>query len=111
MTEREVLELAAKAMGQKVVNWAHDGSAELHPRGGDWWNPLHNDADAFRLIVRFGMQIHPGYVSCHVGHAAGSIQQPYPFVDGAENPNVDAAAAALRAAVTSVAALIGQSMP
>ena len=111
MTEREVLELAAKAMGQKVVNWAHDGSAELSPRGGAWWNPLRNDEDAFRLIVRFGMEVHSGYVSCHVGHAAGSIQQQYQIVPGAENPNADAAAAALRAAVTSVAALIGQSMP
>lgn len=109
MTEREALELAAKAMGQKIVSWSHDGAAQLHPCG-DWWNPLLNDADAFRLIARFGMEVHSGCVSCYVGHAAATVQQPYQYV-GTENTHVDVAAAALRVAVTGVAALIGQSMP
>ena len=110
MTERELLELAANAMGQSVVNWAQDGAAELHPRGG-FWNPLRNDGDAFRLIARFGMAVHSGYVSCYVGHAAATFQEPYPYVGNTENAHADAAATALRLAVTAVAAQIGQSKP
>lgn len=66
MTDREMLELAAKAIGcdgakfedgewlelrygYKVAMWHHD----LH----DYWNPLESDADALRLAVKVGLDI------------------------------------------------------
>ena len=54
MTDRELLELAAKAAGYKHTQWA----PLLHPKV-DWgvctvdgiWNPLESDGDALRLAV------------------------------------------------------------
>lgn len=51
MTDREMLELAAKAAGMH------------HPDGWDWlvndlgfkWNPLEDDGDAFRLAVKLNI--------------------------------------------------------
>ena len=61
MTDRELLELAAKAAG--IVNYTfHDGVfqpkclfVETGSRGGDqgyYWSPLTDDGDALRLAVR-----------------------------------------------------------
>lgn len=60
MTDRELLELAAKAAGVE-----HDGYTEryydpgLRARGnaGDAWNPLTDDGDALRLAVKTGVFI------------------------------------------------------
>jgi len=81
MTDRELLELAAKAAGIKINksrqaerdSWDEEGLGELALRLGLWtttttnWNPLIDDGDAFRLAsatnqtVEFGnnMVIHP----------------------------------------------------
>jgi hypothetical protein len=55
MTDRELLELAAKAAGK-----THYG--EYSPNGGlkttgGWWNPLTDDGDALRLAVKLGMDL------------------------------------------------------
>ena len=57
MTDRELLELAAKAAGLKVVDRL---SATLYIAsegccGGARWNPLDDDGDAFRLAVKLQM--------------------------------------------------------
>lgn len=59
MTDRELLELAAKAVGQDywIVRLAprSNPSEHLHYKGSDGetheWNPLKDDGDAFRLAV------------------------------------------------------------
>lgn len=61
MTDRELLELAAKAVGLNDLTYFDEGAA-----GGkgmrrdelDWdnWNPLENDGDALRLAVKVGLQ-------------------------------------------------------
>lgn len=58
MTDRELLELAAKAAG---IVGEHDhygiwviGSYE---QGGTFWNPLTDDGDALRLAVKLGLNI------------------------------------------------------
>lgn len=57
MTDRELLELAAKAAGIDIFDWTPGG----HPTtNGSWdgiWNPLTNDGDALRLAVRLRMCI------------------------------------------------------
>lgn len=50
MSDRELLELAAKAAG------IEDLGAYGHMTGRDW-NPLTNDGDALRLAVKLGFQL------------------------------------------------------
>jgi hypothetical protein len=47
MTDRELLELAAKASGLPL----EDGAFGLL----DWWNPLTDDGDALRLAVNMNL--------------------------------------------------------
>ena len=74
MTDRELLEKAAKAAGYKL-RWGEKfivGDDEVdctdmpyvfsgHPDEADWyWNPLTDDGDALRLAVNLGIQVTPG---------------------------------------------------
>ena len=58
MTDRELLELAAKAAGVKIDTHYVDGGASVwagEPHNSDWtpdWNPLTDDGDALRLAVK-----------------------------------------------------------
>lgn len=58
MTDKEMLEMAAKAAG---IDWFDEPSAiagkGLHLISGPFWNPLTDDGDAFRLAVKLGIQI------------------------------------------------------
>lgn len=60
MTDRELLELAAKAAGIEVV-WCATGTmllpATKSNEGCDEWNPLTDDGDALRLAVKLGMNL------------------------------------------------------
>lgn len=63
MTDRELLELAAKAAGMNGWKWVESwGSmAEKRLQGGfyfdRYWNPLEDDGDALRLAVKLNMGI------------------------------------------------------
>ncbi len=72
MSDKELLELAAKAAGIKVHGLADkfvaqhdygpDGLCVANDRGGDsLWNPLTDDGDAFRLMVKLNLNL---YVDC-----------------------------------------------
>jgi len=58
VSDRELLELAAKAAGFEVNVakgggcWRNDGS-KIWPK----WNPLTDDGDAFRLAVKLGIGV------------------------------------------------------
>ncbi len=54
MTDRELLELAAKAAGMNHL-WVVEIDG-LDPK----WNPLTDDGDALRLAVKLDIWIHPG---------------------------------------------------
>lgn len=56
MTDRELLELAAKAAGYEVEESSVGGEKNLY-REGELvpWNPLENDGDAFRLAMDLRM--------------------------------------------------------
>ena len=120
MTDRELLELAAKAAGIDAY-WSVDGSIQARPTfvisagGGmgtmpyeEQWNPLHFDSDAFRLAVKLRIctlfpmdgdhikKCGAGLVGCD--HVA-SMEPFYP------DP-----AAALRRAIVRAAAEIGRAM-
>ena len=59
-TDRELLELAAKAAGLRVRTWdGHSGAmcAIDDDRHGLMWMPLTDDGDALRLAVKLGLMI------------------------------------------------------
>lgn len=57
-TDRELLELAAKAAGIDLseAQWSEDGFYWM-PLGSKFWNPLTDDGDAFRLMVQLGIGV------------------------------------------------------
>ena len=103
-TDRELLELAAKANGHGVefdsvtgLSWYENKFSALI------WNPLHHDADALRLAVACRIDIHqdPTQVSCDSKYQ-GHVWEVH---DGKN------ACAATRRAIVRAAAEIGKSMP
>lgn len=103
MTDRELLELAAKAAGYKI---AWEGGCETGwMAGGTWWNPLSDDGDAFRLALRLPLDIcrtnaEYAAVCVWVDHRGYFIEEPH---------NGDPCAATRRAIVRA-AAEIGKAM-
>lgn len=61
MTDRELLELAAKAAGLDYIKdcvWIENGFySPLNHHERVEWNPLENDGDAFRLAARLGIDV------------------------------------------------------
>lgn len=58
MTDRELLELAAKAAGIEL--WKDvAGNFYTDPKSSVIWNPLTDDGDALRLAVMLGIQVIP----------------------------------------------------
>lgn len=53
MTDRELLELAAKAAGYELIWGVKNGM--WGPQG--YWNPLTDDGDALRLMARLNINI------------------------------------------------------
>jgi hypothetical protein len=64
MSDRELLELAAKAAGlviffdaaRRGYFWA---PSKDNPTAGNWWNPALSDGDAFRLAAACGIAVTP----------------------------------------------------
>ena len=64
-TDRELLELAAKAAGIAFEFCRPELGGCL--AGGRWWNPLTDDGDALRLAVKLRLIVEPGacWISKH----------------------------------------------
>lgn len=129
MSDRELLELAAKAAGIKaswgiVTNYGPDGEEQIELTDlffieGDAhcavWNPLTDDGDALRLAMRLA-SARPGALfavsisKMHDGRGfayAGFFSRDNPSSQATEaDPN-----AATRRAIVRAAAEIGRSMP
>ena len=108
MTDRELLELAAKAAGRDVV-WRNKMSGGQMREGlydastgiATTWNPLTDDGDALRLAVKLGIyyRLYDDYVSTSFGNGEVFCEEfnddPY---------------AATRRAIVRAAAEIGRGM-
>jgi hypothetical protein len=133
MTDREMLELAAKAAGLHVgfgyaytesgrydLYWSHvhhqlawhDKTAGSEYPVPVFWNPLDDDGDAFRLAVKLGIDVSfPLYRKCDPPTVhAGRYWDPYvscwyPF----EEIKGDDPYAATRRAIVRAAAEIGRN--
>jgi hypothetical protein len=108
MSDRELLELAAKAAGHKL-EWhiPKTGSDEPHIEGIDW-NPLTDDGDALRLAVRLNLQVEPDSFNGDT-IVVGNLAPGRPLKCATE-PHKDDPQAATRRAITRAAAEIGRSM-
>ncbi len=110
MTDRELLENAAKAAGYTWVRgitddggWWHD-----HPDSARQWNPLTDDGDALRLAVKLGL------IVCIMPDVAYTgIYLPAEFPGGKYDVGQhhdDDPYAATRRAIVRAAAEIGKDM-
>lgn len=113
MTDRELLELAAKAVGMTgcVAEFRSPQRLVFVPDGygSSEWNPLTDDGDALRLAVKLDLIVEPprdnGF--CHVYHYVRSNEvreRRAAMTDAAEQ-------AATRRAIVRAAAEIGKAMP
>ena len=110
MTDRELLELAAKAAGI-LLDWefgprlaALPPLDKMNPAVG-WWNPLADDGDALRLAVALNMGIS---IPVFNKHRADVISFRHPLVNAIEEGNDPYAAT--RRAIVRAAAEIGKEM-
>ncbi|KAA0089294.1 hypothetical protein CIW54_07455 [Paraburkholderia sp. T12-10] len=102
MTDRELLELAAKAAGYGELRVLDDSSIIVHCRR---WHPLADDGDALRLAVKLGINLEigePGF---------GDVQAGKRDHWAAEWLNADNPCASVRRAIVCAAAEIGRGMP
>lgn len=113
MTDRKLLELAAKAAG--IEGRYH----EIHPEDGAFcfscgimrkgstlkpWNPLTNDGEALRLAVKLNIGIDPR----HAAVAAVSFNREHATIEFGGNGTMQQAT---RLAIVRIASEIGRTMP
>lgn len=104
MTEREMLELAAKAAGYDIdYEEAYLTFFRRDVVGRPIWNPLHDDGDALRLAVKLKLQVRPNDYDTLV-----TARLPL-RINAAETYGSDCYAASRRAIVRA-AAEIGRNM-
>ena len=113
MTDRELLEKAAKAAGlDQSLTWSPAGKAwmTLQDGSGKLWNPLADDGDALRLAVK--LQIWIRYRDDNTVNAcwydergifAGNVNEGIGSLRNGDEPN-----AAVRRCITRAAAAIGE---
>ena len=110
MTERELIEMAAKAAGLAGNYYNGDRTMAAHFATLDnagriiKWNPLSSDGDALRLAVRLGINIYlDDDEECST---EWNSRQEWAYVEGGTDMW-----AAVRLAITRAAAEIGRTMP
>lgn len=107
MTDKELLELAAKSVGWTIEENGHD--VQGHPwfwchQLGDYWDALIDDGDALRLAVKLDIYVYPRQGKTHCewrtdGEQTGEMQT---------QPHGDDPYAATRRAIVRAAAEIGK---
>jgi hypothetical protein len=103
MTDRELLELAAKAAGIEF-GWIHDAPRIRAEMGWTPWNPLTNSGDAFELAVKLRLTINCSYDDVVI--CGQEFTQKEVFIErNGEDP-----LAATRRAIVRAAAELGKEM-
>lgn len=107
MTDRELLEKAAKAHGN--IRQPEGCADFMDDDTGDWWNPLIDDGDALRLAVKLHLNL--TLIPSHEGYEAltdVSVPAKNGVIDVHEYHRDDAYAATRRAIVRAAAAMGGR---
>jgi len=116
MSDRELLELAAKAAGIEIFQWSGRDvgreSAAIMPHGIEW-NPLTDDGDALRLAVKLSkmdggvaLMLNSRFNSAYFAQCYTNENVVSPTEYMTEDPY-----AATRRAIVRAAAEIGRAMP
>jgi hypothetical protein len=98
MTDRELLELAAKAAGIDIVGWVDDGPLDIECL---LWNPLTDDGDALRLAVKLGLALNIRRNDVFAGNGMYGVKETMDSFDPY---------AATRRAIVRATAEIGKEM-
>jgi hypothetical protein len=111
MTDKELLELAAKAAGYVSHGYGElcGGSPSLYLQEADFtgiWSPLTDDGDALRLAVKLEIAINPFAGKTVVAHTESGRLGHEKWDCWDDDPY-----AATRRAITRTAAEIGKAMP
>ncbi len=104
MTDREMLELAAKAGGYALDG--HTQKSWAYTLGGVEWNPLVDDGDALRLAVELRIKVEFGNDEVATDWPVSERYTTRP--DGASS--IEGRCAATRRAIVRAAAEIGRQM-
>ncbi len=105
MTDKELLEYAAKAAGITVNQWHLDefGWVAWIEPDDKQWNPIEDDGDALRLAVNLGIDLRPSM--------GGATMFKYAWMNGKSYGEVASDPyAATRRAIVRAAAQIGKDM-
>lgn len=102
MSDRELLELAAKAAGLLTTTW--DGNHAYIDGMLSQWNPLADDGDAFRLLIDLNLDLTFDIIE-------GEIFVCEPFGDYWSEYLGDNPRAAARRVIVRAAAEMGRAMP
>jgi hypothetical protein len=109
MTDREMLELAAKAAG---IDWFDEPAASLgkglHLKSGSFWNPRTDNGDALTLAIDLGLAIRVLQKCVYVETDPETLLGPSQY--SALEMYGDDPYAAARRAIVSVAAEIGRGV-
>ena len=105
-TDKELLELAAKAAGYNIKWRDMKGGYEralITPKlNGKWWNPIADDGDAFRLAVKLKVDVIPSWGDNCVCVICGG--------DHFEEPQLPNEFSSMRRAIVRAAAAIGDRL-
>jgi len=101
MTDKELLELAAKAAGYDFHTWGGGFAIADKNKKYHRWNPLLDDADAFQLMVKLDFEIRFSYKFVSVS-AIGAWEEDS-FTSETKN-------AVVRKMITRAAAEIGKGI-
>ncbi len=110
MTDRELLELAAKAAGIEIKTWSLgnaiiNSDSDMYPVVS--WNPLTSDGDALRLAVKLNIDF-KAYEKTVITLAIDSAKQE--IIASVSELTNDDPYAATRRAIVRAAAEIGNGM-
>lgn len=105
MTDRELLELAAKASGLEIVSWVK-GCPRINVGFPTSWNPLADDGDAMRLSIVLDFMISFDFEA--FGKVSVVSRRAGVFVTEGDRP--DGRSYATRRAIVRAAAEIGRAM-
>jgi hypothetical protein len=112
MTDRELLELAAKAAGysvRAVSGYEQGGTVSFYMEPSQlYWNPLTDDGDALRLAVK--LQLHVGINPGNKVFCTPTYSDKPTVFESCERSGVQDPLAATRRAIVRAAAEIGRSM-
>ena len=116
MTDRELLEAAAKAAGIEHPGGEHSiaNDGRLWDCNGlRWWNPLTDNGDAFRLAVKLRMMVDVNVCFVEVVWHDSDLSEMHDLQeDWGEGAADDAVKqGATRRAITRAAAEIGKAQP